>query len=347
MRIFQDFQALHQIPEQDWNLPKTLAYLHTRLGKRAFSPVDGALAAYFDFGRPAALAFRSDMDALPGGHLCGHDGHMAILLELARWLEGQRSLPYNVLLIFQPGEETTGGAAALCATGMLEAYAVAAIFGLHIWPGLPAGRIFTGAGPVMAGASQVDAVFSGKAGHIAQAGPDALAAAVEFAGRTRWQRPEGFCRYGLLQAGQAGNIRAGTARLQGSLRSFSGECLQQRKAFLLDTAREVGRSFRCQVSCNLSNGYLPVINPPELVSCARQAVDFGTFPEKSWMAEDFSAYQQRVPGLFFFLGAGDCPPLHSPDFEFPLQILPSGAQFWKALAAGFPRWEAHIPTPPA
>ncbi len=335
MQIFRDFQALHAVPEQDRQLPKTLAYLKEALGSRAFSPMDGALAAFFDFGAEKAIAFRTDMDALPGGHLCGHDGHMAILLELARRLEKKSRLCRNILLLFQPAEETTGGAADLWATGVLEAYRVEAIFGLHIWPGLPAGALFTRPGPVMAGACQVDVQIVGEAGHIASPGPNAVAAAAEFIRRSHWDIPEGLCKFGLCRGGSAGNVRAGEVILQGSLRCFSEETMGQRRAFLGQTAAEIQKESGCKVLCKLSEGYAPVDNPPGLVAQARQAVEFGEFPGKSWLSEDFSAYQQHIPGLFFFLGAGDGPQLHSPNFQFPLEILPEGAAFWQRLAEGF------------
>ena len=132
MQIIADRRALHRIPEIDRELPKTLAYLveslkHTSC--RVFSPADGALCAFFDFGQNHAIAFRADMDALPieeksgvdfasahpgNMHACGHDGHMAILLELARRLSDKPALSHNVLLIFQPAEETIGGALSIC-----------------------------------------------------------------------------------------------------------------------------------------------------------------------------------------------------------------------------------------
>ena len=125
MQIIEDRRALHQIPELDRELPNTVAYLRSALEGlkcRVFSPMPSALCAYFDFGAKEAIAFRSDADALPieertkvpyksryqgRMHACGHDGHMAILLELARRLSKKESMKYNVLLIFQPAEETT------------------------------------------------------------------------------------------------------------------------------------------------------------------------------------------------------------------------------------------------
>ena len=122
MNITQDRRALHEIPELDRDLPETTAYLRSSLEQlrcRVFSPMEGALCAWFDFGQKNAIAFRSDADALPISertglafasrhpgkmHACGHDGHMAILLELARRLDRMEALPHNVLLVFQPAE---------------------------------------------------------------------------------------------------------------------------------------------------------------------------------------------------------------------------------------------------
>ena len=154
MQIITDRRELHKIPELDRDLPKTMAYLRAALEPlccKLLTPTPGSLSAWFDFGAKEAIAFRSDADALPitehsraaycsvhpgRMHACGHDGHMAILLELARRLERIESLRYNVLLIFQCAEETTGGAKDICDTGIFKKRKVKAIFGLHIWPGL-------------------------------------------------------------------------------------------------------------------------------------------------------------------------------------------------------------------
>ena len=135
MKIIEDRRALHRIPELDKDLPQTMAYLRRGLeglNCRVFSPMQSALCAWFNFGQEMAIAFRSDADALPicektgvdfasthpgKMHACGHDGHMAIALELARRLSEKKTMPHNVLIVFQPAEETTGGAKELCLTG--------------------------------------------------------------------------------------------------------------------------------------------------------------------------------------------------------------------------------------
>ena len=200
MQVIQYRRALHRIPELDRDLPETLAYLRgilSPLSCTLSSPIPGALCAFFDFGRPDAIAFRSDADALPitertglpfasvhpgRMHACGHDGHMAMVLDLAVWLDQQTALPHNVLLLFQPAEETTGGAKDLCQSGVLEAHKVQCVFGMHLWPELPAGVIASRKREMMSRSCEVSVTITGRSSHIAKAeeGLDALAAGVEF-----------------------------------------------------------------------------------------------------------------------------------------------------------------------
>jgi len=120
-------------------------------------------------------------------HACGHDGHMATLLELARRLDKKETLPHNVLLIFQPGEETPGGALPICESGILEKYGVRAVFGLHLWPGAEAGVVYTRENELMSRGSELTVDIYGRSSHIsnAAAGIDATAAAFEFYRRVR------------------------------------------------------------------------------------------------------------------------------------------------------------------
>ena len=199
MQIVQDRRNLHRIPELTKDLPKTFSYLEAALLPLPCQIVslgkDG-LCAFFDFGRDTAIAFRADCDALPirensGAeyaschpgqmHACGHDGHMAILLELARRLSKKEDLPHNILLVFQPDEEGQGGAKDICATGIFEKYHVEAIFGLHLWPGREAGKVFSRKNELMARACVVDIDVYGKSAHIAKAreGIDALLAGTQ------------------------------------------------------------------------------------------------------------------------------------------------------------------------
>ena len=157
---------LHRIPELDFDLPQTIAYIEGVLAPldcELTHPCPSCVCAFFDAGVGAAhaTAIRADMDALPIAeatgaafasthpgkmHACGHDGHMAMALSAATFVdrtirEQPGAIKRNVLFVFQPAEETTGGAKTVCESGVFERYGVDRIFGFHVWPDLPAGTL--------------------------------------------------------------------------------------------------------------------------------------------------------------------------------------------------------------
>lgn len=361
MKIIEDRRALHRIPELDRDLPETVAYLTQALSGlkcQVFSPMAGALCAWFDFGAKKAIAFRSDMDALPVTertklpfaschpgkmHACGHDGHMAILLELARRLDGKTGLNRNVLLVFQPAEETTGGAKDLCATGIFKKYRVEAIFGLHLWPGLEAGTIASRKNEMMSRSCEVTVDIYGRPAHIAKAqeGIDAMAAGVEFYSRVMAMEaalPDHVFRllkFGKMESGTACNVISGHTRLEGSLRAFQDDTFYALRANIVSIGKKVERRSGCTVSIYMNDGYPAVLNPEALYDKARSLVDFQELEAPSMITEDFSWYQRSLPGLFFFLGTGDTPALHASNFQFDESILVKGADFFEKLAENF------------
>ncbi len=361
MKIVADRRALHRIPELDNKLPKTMEYLKnalTGLNCRVFSPGESALCAWFDFGGSAAIAFRSDADALPIGettgaayasthpgqmHACGHDGHMAILLELARRLSEKKQLSHNVLLVFQPAEETTGGARQLCETGIFREYRVEAIFGLHLWPGLEKGCLYSRKEEMLSRSSEVTVQITGKSAHIAKAweGTDALAAGVAFYNRAitlEKSLPDRIFRllnFGKLESGTVRNAVSGYTRLEGTLRAFQPEVYTALRQGLLGIAAQVEQESGCTVTVHLSDGYPAVINPTALYERVAALVPFRELEAPSMITEDFSWYQQSLPGLFFFLGAGDTPALHAANFDFDESVLIKGADFFEMLAETF------------
>ena len=116
-------------------------------------------------------------------HACGHDGHMAMLLGLTDFITKHiEDLIYNVVLIYQPSEEISGGAQSVIQSGLLDKYEVQAIFGFHLWPGLAKGEVFSRPGPLMAQSSETDIIIKGQSAHIASSekGIDSLEAAVRF-----------------------------------------------------------------------------------------------------------------------------------------------------------------------
>lgn len=355
-------RALHRIPELDNQLPETIRYVTSilePLGCRVFSPITGSVCAWFDAGKSETVAFRADMDALPVEeatglpyasihpgrmHACGHDGHTALALSLAEDVASRLdALPRNVLFLFQPSEETTGGAKALCESGVLERYRVRRIFGLHLWPGLPAGQVRSRPGPLMARSNEVTVTLEGHSVHLSRAdeGRDALMAGIDILQRSYAmveQMPPDVprvLRFGKMISGTVRNAVSGHTVLEGSLRTYTEADHRFLRQRLAEIGRAVAEESGCAVAVHLSEGYPAVWNHEALYErvCGALGQDApGTLAGPVLAAEDFSFYQQYVPGLFFFLGTGDTAELHAPGFSFDDEIvLPQGLEFLKKL----------------
>ena len=360
MEIFEDRRALHRIPEMGLNLPKTTAYVTARLkemGCEVFHPIESSVCTFFDFGADSAIAFRADMDALhilektglPFAsehegfmHACGHDGHTAILLELARRLKTKK-LDRNILLIFQPAEETPGGARPLCETGLLEKYRVETLFGLHLWPGLEKGRVYSRAGALMARSSRLKVTVSGRSAHIGkwEEALDAMAAGVQFYTKAvemeRAMEPGVFrlLKFGRMESGSAHNIISAQTVFEGSLRTYDDGVFDYMAGKLQQIARQVEVDTGCSVQIHMNDSYPAVMNPAETLEKVRTLVDVGEIEKPGMVAEDFSFYQKRVKAVFFFLGVGDTPALHANTFQFDESVLLKGAELFETLAEKF------------
>lgn len=356
-------RALHRIPELDDQLTETAAYVLSvlkPLGCALSSPIPGSVCAFFHAGRPETAAFRADMDALPVTeatglpyasvhpgrmHACGHDGHTAMALALAEYVDRHLSdLPRNVLFLFQPAEEITGGAGPLCRTGILEAHRAVRVFGVHLWPGLSRGQVFSRPGPLMARSNEVTVTVTGQSVHLSRAseGRDALAAGILYYRRAlalvdalppEELRVLGF---GKLVSGTVRNAVSGQSVLEGSLRTYREETYRRCRTGLEDLGPQIARETGCGVEVCLSDGYPAVWNHEglyetvcrELGAAAPAPLDAPVLA-----SEDFSFYQQRIPGVFFFLGLGAVPELHAPEFRFDDEsVLPAGVSFLQRLA---------------
>ena len=353
MQIIEDFRFLHTIAELDKPLPKTTAFVRNRLhscGCRVFSPTEGSVCGYFDFQKPETLAFRADMDALPiqeqtglpwqsqhSGvmHACGHDGHTAILLELARRIHRETTLPYNILLIFQPAEETTGGAEAICKTEILSKFKVKAIFALHLWPGLEKGQLFSRPGFLMSRCRNISAEFTGRSVHIAhhRQGIDALNACLQFYRQTQRIRccDPFLLKFGKLMGGTSGNVLCRQAILTGSLRTFQETADKALCQTLHNLSAHICKSTGCQGEISFSEGYPPVYNCPILWKQVQKICPVQEVNQAFFTGEDFSFYQKRIPGIYFLLGIGETPPLHSDNFTFDEDVLTTGADYFHRL----------------
>ena len=357
-QIIEDRRALHRIPEIDRELDRTIAYLRSVLKPlrcKLFSPIPNSLCAFFDNGSKRTYAFRSGCDALPihertflpfssnipgQMHACGHDGHMAMLLELARRMHEKRANA-NILLVFQPAEETTGGARDICKSGVFEEYNVDAIFGLHLWPELPLGVIASRECEMMSQSCEVSVRISGRSVSAAKAadGVDALRAGVEFYRRAmeiEAAYPAGIYRmlhFGKIRSGNACNTVSDHTKIEGTLRAFSGKVFDDILENLRIAAKDISDESGCKIDIETSMGYPAVINSEDLYyRVLNSDIRFELLEKPVMTTEDFSWYQEHLQGMFFFIGTGPGPELQADNFDFDESVLEKGADFLENLA---------------
>ena len=352
-RLRKHRRRLHRIPEIGDDLPRTKEYLLkvlSGLDCEIIPVMDSGLLAYFDGGKEETLAFRGDMDGLPieektgrdyksthegKMHACGHDGHMAMVLALAEYVN-KKTLPYNILIVFQPAEETVGGASNIVDTGIFEKVNTKAVFGFHLWPFISKGEISTMPGPMMNMSSEVTGRVLGKTAHAGNAheGIDALEVMVEFLADVYHMPKKGILRIGVVSGGTARNILADDVIFKGTLRALQVEDYEQMKMGVLQLRRKWEEQTGAKITFDLSRPYLPVINDPVLYSRMGPILDgegVKLMDAPLAIAEDFSAYRRAAPSMFFLLGTGTGISLHSDYFDFDEGILERGFDFYKKI----------------
>ncbi len=349
-------RALHRIPEIGDNERQTSAYIRKHL--ESLRPDDlrilagtGLRAVFRGDGTGRVLAFRADMDALPieektgcpfasehSGcmHACGHDGHMANLLTFAEWTAAHRAnLRDTVVLIFQPAEETVGGAKRMIDEGVLENVDI--IYGMHLMPDVPKGRMASCAGPIMAQTCEIDLILHGKAAHGAtpHLGCDAVAAMGHLimllqtlTARCVDPREAALITIGRVEAGRQRNILADYARMEGIVRTFSNDVYAALETRMLSGLQGIQTAFGVQAEFEKKTFFPCVNNDPEAFERVRcQLGERFMLAQPKMTAEDFSYYQLYVPGVFVFCGCMDekhVSPLHTPTFDFDeASLLPA------------------------
>ncbi|WP_291993583.1 M20 aminoacylase family protein [Candidatus Accumulibacter sp. ACC003] len=316
-----------------------------------------------------AIGLRADMDALPLAekndfphrsttaglmHACGHDGHTAILLGAARYMAEHRDeldIDGSVHFIFQPAEESEGGAAVMIADGLFEKFPVDAVFGLHNWPGIPVGEMAVMPGPVMAGTCAFEIFVHGQGCHAAMPhqGVDTLLVSSQLvlALQTVVARNVHPCESAVvsvtqMHGGEAWNIIPDDAVLRGTIRCFTGETQTLVEAAVERLCRGIGSAFGAQISVRFDHRYPPTVNSAAETEVCRGVVRQLLGADKlrdqelpSMGAEDFAYMLGEKPGCYVWLGngpgSGGCT-LHNPHYDFNDEILPIGVSYWVRLA---------------
>ncbi len=371
-------RTIHAHPELCYEEVQTAALVAQQLEKWGIPLIrglatTGVVGIIKKGSSPRAIGLRADMDALPmqeintfahaskhAGkmHACGHDGHTAMLLTVARYLQEEAQFDGTVYLVFQPAEEGGGGARRMIAEGLFEQCPMEAIYGMHNWPGIPVGSFGLTPGPMMGSSNEFDLVIRGKGAHAAQPhkGIDPVMCAVQIAQAwqtilTRNKNPLDAAVISLTQinAGSATNVIPDEARMQGTVRTFSLEVLDLIERRMGEIARHTAEAFEASADFQFRRNYPPLINHEKetlfaasvlqgLVGAER--VDLRTEPTMG--AEDFAYFLQHKPGCYIFIGNGEgshrdaghglgpCN-LHNASYDFNDELLPIGASFWVRL----------------
>jgi amidohydrolase len=361
-------RELHASPELSFQEDETARYIAERLEALGVDKLTRGVGgtgvvAEIRGERPGrSVMVRADMDGLPITetadvpfrstrvgvmHACGHDVHMAIALELARWLAGRRrELPGMVRFAFQPAEEQAGGAKPMIDAGVLDG--IDRVVGLHVWSPLPTGQVAVPHGLVMASADMFTLTIRGKGGHGAQphltVDAVVIAAEVVTALQTLVSRETSpvapvVITLGSVHGGTAANIVAGEVVIQGTLRTFDAELRRHLLTRIVEVAEGIAAAMRGSAEFRHDSGTPPVINDAaiaKLVSEAASSVvgkEMVVPLEPLMVAEDFAYFLEARPGCFFMLGgAPEGPPVvhHTPLFRIDEQCLPIGFQVMSA-----------------
>ncbi len=317
------------------------------------------------------IAIRADMDALPiqemndinyrstidgKMHACGHDGHTSILLAVADLLNKRREeLTGNVKFVFQPAEESIGGAEPMIKEGAMQD--VDGIIGLHLISDYPLGRVGVRAGAVFASADKFILTVKGKGGHAAMpettVDPIVISAYIVTALQTLISRETSplspaVITVGKIQAGTAFNIIPESAEMHGTIRAFSAEHRSKLMRRLGEIAQGIATAMGGSCEVEVIGGCPPCVNDPKMTEIVRDAATAAVEEKEVDASEevmttgsdDMACFLEAVPGCYFIVGAkneekGANYPHHHPRFNIDEDALPIGVEVLTRTAMDF------------
>ncbi len=319
------------------------------------------------------LGLRADMDALPIQeatglpyaschtglmHACGHDGHTAMLLAAAEHLATGGQFDGTLNLIFQPAEESLGGARKMMEDGLFDRFPCDAIFAMHNLPGFRPGQLLLREGATMASSENVLVHLEGIGGHGAMphlgADPVVAGASIVMALQTIVSRnvaplQMAVITVGAFQAGVANNVIPQQATLKLSVRALDRGVRELLRRRIVELVEAQAQSYGVQASVEFLPGYPVLVNTGAETALAREIAMELVGPDNVILqtealtgSEDFAYMLEAVPGSYLFIGNGDAATgghgacmVHNPNYDFEDRNIPIGAAFWVRLTERF------------
>jgi hippurate hydrolase len=365
-------QDLHRHPEIGLQETRTSAVVQAKLREFGVDEVisgiakTGVVGVIRGQGEGPAIGLRADIDALPileetglpyasetpgVMHACGHDGHTTMLLGAAKYLAETRNFAGTVYVIFQPAEENFGGGRMMVQEGLFERFPMRQVFGMHNWPGVPAGEFLWRYGPVMAAVANIDINVIGTGSHGAMPhrgnDPIVIAAQIVSALQTLVARSidpmeAGVVTIGHITGGQTYNVIPQSVQMKGTARWFNREVGDRLERGVIQLARGIAESFGARAEVTFARSYPATVNDPEATDMARRAAEAvsGTphvhhMDQPTTGGEDFAFMLEAKQGSYIMLGGKrghDDASVHHPKYDFNDAILPVGASYWATLA---------------
>ncbi|MGB0634986.1 MAG: M20 aminoacylase family protein [Paracoccaceae bacterium] len=359
---------IHENPELLFETHRTSSFVETRLKEFGCDDVTAGIGRTGVVGvikgqtnkSGKVIGLRADMDALPifeatgldykskipgVMHACGHDGHTAMLLGAAKYLSETRNFDGTVVLIFQPAEEGGGGGREMCEDGMMDRWGVDEVYGMHNWPGAPAGSFSIRSGPFFAATDTFEINLVGRGGHAAKPqetiDTTVLASHLVIALQTIASRNADptdqivVSVTSIESESKAFNVIPEHVTLKGTIRTMSVDMRDLAEKRLKEISNSVSQTFGGSCEVDFRRGYPVMENHKEQTEFAASVATSvsGSCEEAPLVmgGEDFSYMLNERPGAYILVGNGDTAACHHPAYNFSDDIIPSGCSYWAEL----------------